>query len=585
MPLSRRHFLTSSTAAAALCIVTGAAEAKILGLPVADLSRFMQTVKTPMADGVNLSADLYLPQGPGPFPVLLARNPYGKQNHFSMRPGIMTIARMLDAGFAVFIQDARGTGQSEGTFASLYDEASDGATTLAWMRKQPWCSGKISGLGSSYLGFTQWAMSTHEGTLMDANVYINTAADAYRGWYYSNGGALSIENTDRFAWWVAGWGKEAGRKTYLAQRATKQSGRYFDNGAAALAEIGSDIPWFRDLMAHPLRDAYWQGLSYSDRFDKVTSRGLHVGGWYDFFSSSTVEDYTSLRRDGADETVRNGQYLVMGPWSHSNMLGTIDPAFGSRASVSSIDLETIVVSFLKGGDPLAAIPRATFFMMGANEWHGTSEFPPEGTIRRSYHLDAAGTLESEVPDAGERILPFDRSSPVPTIGGRLLSIGDTWNDAGPKDQSTIEKRLDVASFTTAPVSERTDIVGRITARIYASTTMADADLCLRVTDVGSDGTSRVLCEGMTRLSLRDGLDREAPVLPGEVYPVDIDVAVTANALLPGHSLRLNIAGSNYPNYGLNPNLLEPAEGFGTITLHCGPDTPSVLSVPVAPSMA
>jgi putative CocE/NonD family hydrolase len=585
MPVSRRNFLTASAAAAAFFAASKPLDAEVLGLPAPDVSTFMRTVTMPMPDGVVLSADLYLPHGDGPFPGLLVRSPYGKENYPPTSAGIMTIARMLEAGFAVCIQDVRGTGQSQGAFASLYDESADGAATFDWMRKQPWCSGNISGLGSSYLGFTQWALSTHQDTAMAANVYVNTAADAYRGWYYSNGGALSIENTDRFAWWVAGWGKDADRKAYFVQRASKQSGRYFDNGAAALAEIGPELPWFRDLMAHPLRDAYWQKQSYSDRFENVTSRGLHVGGWYDFFSSSTVEDYTSLRQQGVSEAVRNGQYLVMGPWSHSNMLGTIDPAFGRRASVSAIDLETIVLSFFKGDDAIATVPRATFFMMGANEWHGTSEFPPEGTIRRSYFLGSEGTLGSEVPKAGDRVVPFDRTSPVPTIGGRLLSIGDTWNDAGPKNQSTLEMRSDVASFTTAPVTERTDIVGRITAQIYASTTMADADICLRITDVAPDGTSRLLCEGMTRLSLREGLDHEAPVVPGTVYPVDIDVSVTANALLPGHSLRVNIAGSNYPNYGLNPNLLKPEEGFGTIALHCGPDARSVLSVPIAPPAA
>ena len=35
-------------------------------------------VMVPMRDGVNLAADVYLPDGPGPFPVLLVRTPYDK---------------------------------------------------------------------------------------------------------------------------------------------------------------------------------------------------------------------------------------------------------------------------------------------------------------------------------------------------------------------------------------------------------------------------------------------------------------------------------------------------------------------------
>jgi len=34
----------------------------------------------PMRDGTRLKADLYLPKGGGPWPVLLERTPYDKEN-------------------------------------------------------------------------------------------------------------------------------------------------------------------------------------------------------------------------------------------------------------------------------------------------------------------------------------------------------------------------------------------------------------------------------------------------------------------------------------------------------------------------
>jgi predicted acyl esterase len=37
-----------------------------------------QDVDVPMRDGVLLRADIYRPSGPGPFPVLVYRTPYGK---------------------------------------------------------------------------------------------------------------------------------------------------------------------------------------------------------------------------------------------------------------------------------------------------------------------------------------------------------------------------------------------------------------------------------------------------------------------------------------------------------------------------
>src|SRR5258708_306363 len=37
-----------------------------------------QTIMVPMADGVKLATDIYLPPGPGPFPTVVARTPYKK---------------------------------------------------------------------------------------------------------------------------------------------------------------------------------------------------------------------------------------------------------------------------------------------------------------------------------------------------------------------------------------------------------------------------------------------------------------------------------------------------------------------------
>ena len=37
------------------------------------------TVSMTTRDGVRLDADLYRPAGPGPFPVLLMRQPYGRR--------------------------------------------------------------------------------------------------------------------------------------------------------------------------------------------------------------------------------------------------------------------------------------------------------------------------------------------------------------------------------------------------------------------------------------------------------------------------------------------------------------------------
>lgn len=60
-----------------------------------------------MSDGVSLAADLYLPAGPGPWPVLLERTPYNKEGSVEVLQ-VGAPAYFASRGYAVVIQDTRG---------------------------------------------------------------------------------------------------------------------------------------------------------------------------------------------------------------------------------------------------------------------------------------------------------------------------------------------------------------------------------------------------------------------------------------------------------------------------------------------
>ena len=45
-------------------------------------------VKIPMRDGVELSANIFLPKAQGKFPVILIRSPYGKGDEKNGEPGL-----------------------------------------------------------------------------------------------------------------------------------------------------------------------------------------------------------------------------------------------------------------------------------------------------------------------------------------------------------------------------------------------------------------------------------------------------------------------------------------------------------------
>src|SRR4051794_6604946 len=104
-----------------------------------------------MRDGTILRADATRPAAAGRYPVILVRNPYGEP---LVRGQIPSLAGAL-AGFAVVVQDVRGSGNSDGTAVPFEVETTDGLDTIAWCADQPWSSGDVGMMGGSYLGATQ----------------------------------------------------------------------------------------------------------------------------------------------------------------------------------------------------------------------------------------------------------------------------------------------------------------------------------------------------------------------------------------------------------------------------------------------
>ena len=143
----------------ALSRITGRAIDRALGLPGPSAQLTIERdVGVPLPDGVVLLGDLYRPgAGSGPLPVVLIRSPYGRAG----LAGTIFAAPLARRGFQVFIQSTRGTFGSGGEFRPFLHEKSDGLATVAWLREQSWCDGRVSMTGGSYLGHTQWAIAPY----------------------------------------------------------------------------------------------------------------------------------------------------------------------------------------------------------------------------------------------------------------------------------------------------------------------------------------------------------------------------------------------------------------------------------------
>jgi uncharacterized protein len=72
-----------------------------------------------------------------------------------------------------------------------------------------------------------------------------------------------------------------------------------------------------------------------------------------------------------------------------------------------------------------------------------------------------------------------------------------------------------------------------------------------------EGFAMNLTEGILRARYRDSWEEPAPMVPGEVYAITIELFPTANLFARGHRLRLDISSSNFPHFDINPNSGEP----------------------------
>jgi putative CocE/NonD family hydrolase len=176
----------------------------------------------------------------------------------------------------------------------------------------------------------------------------------------------------------------------------------------------------------------------------------------------------------------------------------------------------------------------------------------------------------------------DPADPVPTVGGSNLPLG---LKAGPWDQSRIESREDVLVFTSEPLGRRLAVCGEIRVVLTVSVDRVDADLAVRVSDVGADGRSMLVADSIRRLKLRDSTARPSPLTPGEPVRASVVLPPTAITFMPGHRIRVSVSGSNHPRYEQNshtgadrfdPDAAVPAE----ITLHFGPDAAATVHLPI-----
>ena len=104
------------------------------------------------------------------------------------------------------------------------------------------------------------------------------------------------------------------------------------------------------------------------------------------------------------------------------------------------------------------------------------------------------------------------------------------------------------------------------AVLFVSSSAIDTDFVARLIDRHPNGFCQRICDGVVRTRYREGRYRDLPMVPGEVYEVEVDLWSTSHVFLPGHQIRLEVTSSAFPKYDPNTNTGEdPATATTTIS--------------------
>lgn len=565
--------------------------------PIKEEIRIDSHVGIPMRDGVKLYADIYRPNRPGKFPVLVVRTPYGVQRD-GVHAEALSFAR---AGFIVVNQDVRGRYESEGKWEPFRDEAKDGHDTIAWAAKQEWSTGKVGSQGGSYLGNNQWlaaALQPPGLTVMTPRV---ASTSIYHNWAYF-GGAFRL--SFNYGWGVVRMPHRIMQPQYWHTEAFSPAELSYDRilwhtplETGDLASSNTVVPHYRDWVKHESYDDYWRALSVEERFSDIKQPALMMGGWFDIFLAGTLNGYTGMRQKGGSETARRESKLIVGPWGHGPTQKFGDVDFGPTARKDWNEIEQRWYGhYLRGDDNgMDREPPVEIFYMGANKWKKESDWPIPGTKYTPLYLSSdgrpansvrgGGQLAWEKPSAGKNSYRYDPANPVMTLGGNNCCGTPTL--AGPKDQRPLESRGDVLVYTGPILDKPVAIAGPVKMVLHASTDGPDTDWMVKLVDVHPDGFAMPVAEGILRARFREGLDRPKLLQANQTYEFSVDMAGTANVFLPGHRLRVDITSSNFPQFDRNPNTGEPlgkatqVRVANNTILHGGP-TPSHILLPVVP---
>ena len=483
-----------------------------------------------MRDGVRLATTLYLPTGPQPWPALVEALPYRKDDlTANYRPEYHRFAD--EFGYLVCRVDVRGTGSSEGTTTGEYtqEELEDLAEVIGWLAVRPWSNGSVGMYGTSWSGFNALQTAMLRPPALKAICSIFASDDRYADDVHYFGGALKqLDFTDY-------------PTVMAAANVLPPVPRVFGQGwrEAWEGRLETYEPWLLDWLDHQTYDAFWKHGSLREDYAAIQAPTLLVTGWAD--------GYTNIAFRGMRE-LRCPRRLLAGPWAHvdveTSVPGpTIDLASEMarwwdrwlRGKDNGVDREPPIVVFVRRPTPPAP-DLATY----RGEWRFEPGWPlARGREVRFELADATGPPNP----GGDGIDRLEVRGDVGWTAWISCAGNPPWGQ--PIDQRP-DEAFSLVYDVDVPEGEL-EILGHPVVQARVASTSPVAYLSAKLCDVHPDGTSQLVTRGLLNLTHRDSREAPSPLEPGTFYDVAFELEVTSWVFEPGHRVRLDLAGTDWPN--------------------------------------
>jgi uncharacterized protein len=528
-----------------------------------------------MRDGIRISLCVYRPDAAGRFPALFAASPYQyEMDDVPAYPLFLwretgPIEWYVGQGYAYIHADVRGAGRSEGEFEFMgLNEQQDYVELIDWIVRQPWCNGRVGGIGQSYYAMAQWLMATYNPPGLACVAPYDGLVDQYRGSNYHGG----IYCSYRSVW-------------YTSLRADNQH---------RLAGAHGRPPMKFDLVGaiieHSLDDDFWRQRSPYWRLDRIKCPVLSIGHW--------GKMGLHLRGNilGYEEVKAPKKLVVTGARNTFEAHRLFDQIeFHEKELLPFYDLH------LKGkNNGFMETEPVKLFVRGANVWRTKEEWPPRATLVRYYLRKGPsrsvtslndGSLSTEQPPTGEATTSYTYPDWEWVNGVAVIGV-----------DGRVDPVRRVLTFTSAPLAVDLEVTGPVVLKLYASSTAIDTQFIVKLTDQhpqsrqshGQDEQPAYtpVSKGWLKASHREkDLARSKPerpfythtnpqpLKPGEIYEFDIEVLPISYVFKKDHRIRLELANGDSPatdgvfSHPYHPSLM------GTDTIHHDGVHPSCLILP------